>query len=312
MSKLFNPFVNDADQQFVARQLEYVRAKTADILFPPLKFRELVPINYEAPTGMADWNYRSFEKLGQARFIDDYSTDLPNSTVRQFEFKVPFHSIGTSIRYTWQDMAAAQAAVSNGATFNLDVKRMEAARRSIEEKLDSIARTGDPTRGISGLTNLSSVGILTASAAWSSLIGSPSTILADMNLAVNTIVNNTQETFIPDTLVLPTAQYNLIATLPMVVSSGAPFSTVLRFFLDNQPYVKDVIPWIAFKGAGTNGVDRMLAYKRDAMELEMPISLDFTMLPTEIESLEYRIPCIARTCGVVAMYPIGMLYTDGI
>jgi hypothetical protein len=135
-------------------------------------------------------------------------------------------------------------------------------------------------------------------------------ILADMQAIENKIVVDTNENEIPDTMLMPLAQYQLVATLPMSVS--IPTVTVLEYFLTTSQYVKNVDVWNKLAGAGAASADRLVAYRRDPEALELIVPQEFEQFAAQQEGLSWTVPCHARCAGVVAYYPLAISYGDGI
>ena len=134
-------------------------------------------------------------------------------------------------------------------------------------------------------------------------------MLRDLNLLVNTIVESTKEVEIPDTLLLPTVIYDIVATKRIGVDSN---NTVLKFFLDTNPYIKDVEPVVKLTGAGAGATNRAIAYHRSDMKLTMEIPMDITSHEPEKRGLEYIVNMESRFAGVLFYKPASIAVADGL
>ena len=132
-----------------------------------------------------------------------------------------------------------------------------------------------------------------------------------MSAVPNNIVTTTKEVEQPDTMLLPLAQYGLIATTPMSPTNASNV-TILEFFLRTNPYIKMVEPWYALTGAGAGGFDRMVVYRRDPDALMLVIPQEFEQFPPQQRGLEFLVPCHARCGGVQTPYPLSICYADHI
>ena len=103
---------------------------------------------------------------------------------------------------------------------------------------------------------------------------------------------------------------SVLFTTPM--SATIPNVTILEYFLRTSQYVKSVDVWNKLAGAGSGGVDRMVAYRRDPDALELIIPQEFEQFAPQQEGLEWQVPCHARCAGVVSYYPLSIAYGDGI
>lgn len=292
-----------AESAFFARQLEYIATRTYDQKFPPLKARRYLPVNNQVDNGAAVYTFRAFSQFGIAHIIASYADDLPRADVKGQEFSVQISGLGSAYGYNIQEVRGAQR-----AGLDLDAKKAMAARRAIEVLIDQMGFAGDGKTNAMGLSNIPNAGSFTVPAGgsggtqWSTK--TPLEILADLNGIENKIVQDTNENEIPDTLLLPLAQYQLIATVPM--SASIPTVTILEYFLRTSQYVKNVDVWNKLKGAASDGGDMMVCYRRDPDALELIIPQEFEQFPPQQENLEWVVPCHARCAGVVAYYPLSI------
>jgi hypothetical protein len=113
----------------------------------------------------------------------------------------------------------------------------------------------------------------------------------------------------PDTLLLPLEQYNLIANTRMGDGSD---KTILKYILETSPVLK-TIDWLTeLDGAGASGTDRMMVYSRDDQHLTLEIPQPFEQFEPQQEGMSFEIPCHAETAGVIVYYPLAVAYGDGI
>jgi hypothetical protein len=294
---------------FFARQLEFVQARVYEFQYPALKAYQYIPINYNIPAGAEYVTATGFQSVGRARIINSYADDLPEAGILGTQLTNPVVSIGESYRYSHQEIRAAQY-----ANIALDLRLAEAARRANDQLVNNLAITGDAQTGMTGLVNNPNVPVVTVPAdgtggntEWSTK--TPEQILRDLNLIVNQIVVNSNGVEMPDTLLLPLAQYTLIASTPR---SSFSDMTILQYFLLNNQFITRV-DWLAqLAGAGVNGSDVMIAYERNENKLAMQIPMPFTQYPPQERNLEFVIPCESRYGGVTIYYPLSMVIGEGI
>lgn len=294
---------------FFARQLEFIQTKIYEFQYPALKSFQLIPINYNAPAGAEYITATQYQSVGRARIIKSYADDLPEAEVIGSQLTNPVIGIGTSYRYSYQEIRAAQF-----ANVALTTRLAESARRGNDQLIDNLAFFGDPEIGMTGLVNNPNVPAAPVpndgsggNTEWTTK--TPDQILRDMNLIVNQVVVNSNEVEMPDTLLLPLAQYTLIASTPRSSTSD---TTILEYFLFNNPFIKQVIPVPKLAGAGEGGVDIMIAYEKNENKLHMDIPLAFTQHAPQERNLEFVIPCESRFGGVSIYYPLSLNIGEGI
>lgn len=296
------------DNAFVARQLEFVRAAALAPAEVPLKSRSLVPTDNSVPEGALTHTYRQWKMTGSAAFIADKADDLPTVETGSEEHSVRMHLIGDSYEYSHQELLNAQF-----AQVPLDQRMALAARRAIELKIEEVAKSGDAGHGLLGFFNQSGTAEYElptdgtdSSALWSKKDSAK--ICRDLSGMADSVYYGTNETEVPDTIVLPVEAFKLIANTPY--SEESP-DTILTTFLRNSQMIRTIVPWSAAEYAGAEGVGRAVCYRRSNEVLVHLIS-EFQQLPIEVRGLKYVVPCIARSGGVVVFRPLAMSYSDGL
>lgn len=301
-----------AENVFFGRELEQIRAKSYDIKFADRKIRQLVPVDNSVDPGAEVVTYSQYDRVGVAKLISSYANDLPRADIRGRQFSATVKGLGSSFGYSVQEIRAARFAGKS-----LEQRKADAARQAIEDAIDNIGAVGNAQTGLVGLLNIPAAQTYTITAGaggqtrWN-FGATPKTgleVIRDMNAAAHTVVNVTREAEKPDTMLIPVLQYAYVASTPL--QSGSDTS-ILKYFLANSPYIKQVEPWEKLAGAGSGGLDRMVVYRRDPDALMLVIPQEFEMFPPEQKGLTFQIPCHARIAGVQCFYPLSILYADGI
>lgn len=312
---MFNPRtfkserLDAAGNVFFARQLEFVQNKIYEFQYPELRAFRFIPIDFSAPAGAEFVTATQYKSTGRARIINSYADDLPQAAILGMQLTTPVRSIGTSYRYSHQEIRNAQM-----AGLPLSIQLASAARLANDQLINDLAISGDAETGLTGIVNNPNVPVITVPAngvgnttQW--VNKSAEQILSDMNLAINSVVANTNGVELPDTLLLPLAQYTYIASTPRSPNSD---TTILDYFKLNNEFVRDV-SWIQqLAGAGEAGSDVMIAYRQDPNKLAMQIPMAFTQYAPQERNLEFVINCESRFGGVSIYYPMSMLIAEGI
>lgn len=300
----------DANEQvFFDNQLTLVKARTYDVINKDLKALSLLPVSTEQDDAAEHITYRSFDQVGMAKIVSDYANDFPRVDILGSEKSVKVHSLGDSYGYSIQEIRRAAK-----AGLNLDARRAAAARRGMDEAQDRIAWFGDTKAGLNGFINAAGITEYTAvqnaagtSKAWADK--TPDEILADVVGIITAGPISTNGKEIPDTLVLPLANYNKLAYTPFGDNRD---KTLLTFIRDNYPTLTR-IEWVQeLAGAGASNSNRIMAYSRDPMKVEVQIPLRLEQLPPERDGMEYTVICHQRTAGTIVYYPMSVVFCDGL
>ncbi len=307
------------ESMFFARQLEYIKAQSYDILYPEYKAITMIPVSTEAGPGAESITYREFDTVGLMKIISNYADDLPRSDVRGKEYTIPVRSLGGSYGYNVQEIRAARM-----ANKPLELRRAESARRAYEQAVNRIgwfARSNDGIYG--GLTGLLfNPNITKEDSALNNWLADPTPLVwADQIInafAVSfyNMVDLTKGVEWPDTALMPPLQFGKIRTMPRSTISD---TTVYEFIKNAHPELK-TIEWVnelkavapkpSTPTAASSYSDVMVLYKKDPMKLTFEIPQPFEQFPVQERGLEYLIPTHARVGGVLIYYPLSVTIVE--
>ena len=310
----------DADEGiFFERELEFLKARSYDVQYPELLARRLFPVDSSADTGADTIAYQTWDHMGSAAIIHSYANDLKNLEVSAKLTVRQIYSEGISFSYSIQEVRAA-----NFAGKPLNERKAMGCRRQMLSLENKIAFFGnDATKGVPGLdfegfVNNSQVNSVTLPDGVSTFTDwarkTPDEIIADVQLMASTIRDLTNGIESPNTLLLPEAQFALIATTPRSTVSD---TTILDFILKSNPWVREVVPVYNLKDAAPvsasyDSEDAMILYDRSPEKLTLEIPQDVEFLPPQEKALAFEVPVHARTAGVIIYYPKSVAQGNGI
>ena len=296
---------------FFARELDYIKSKSYDKIYPEFTALNNFPITHEVPEGAETMTYYSYEKTGMAAIISNYATDLPRADVKGSPTTAYVKSIGDSYGYSIQEMRASRMAGKS-----LDTRKAEAARYAIDRKTNEIAFAGDKEHKLMGMlsddNNIPLYTLATVETKTSWKDKSAAEILADINGMFAYQSRITQDVERADTLALPPAVFIDISTR-QIPNTGY---TVKKFLLENAPYLKNIIaaPELSAENKATNpyGVDVAMLYTNNADKFSLEIPMAFYQYPLQNRNLEVIVPCEERVAGIVLYYPLSALLAVGV
>jgi hypothetical protein len=317
MSQLVNRL--DAPQTvFFERQLETIESRAFQMDLPDLKARSLIPSIPGINPADAVYTYHRYSGSGSAkRITTGNSTDLPASEATAEKLTSTIQRYANSFNYTIFEIQAAAR-----ANAPLEQQRAMYARRGLEELVDQVLADGKDLNGVAtGLDGLLSVSgnsytlctKVAGGLTWGT-VGAPNAtaleILQDLMGIVAARIDATKGKYSRFDIVLPQAQYNLAATLPLGDDASL---TPLKFALQNDTGIASVTPWHKCTGAGAGGTtNRMVCYPKDPMVLGAAVPQEFAALAPQLDVFQYNIPCHMSTGGVILYRPVAMSYADGL
>ena len=303
-------FSDASGQIFMARQLEAVEAKVYEVQYQDLKWRSLFPIDTSVNEGAKSTAYQIMDKSGKSKWISTDAKDIPRVDVAGDEVLNRLHWGANSYGYNIGELASARF-----ANMNLDAAKAKASRRAHEELMSGAIWTGNTPLGFVGIfTAGNGIGRTTVPAGvggvtW--VLKTPDEILADVNLGFTTVIEDSKEAELPTHMLLPTAQYNDIATRRLTDSA----ETVLSFLVRTSPFIAGpdrIVSVPELKDAGTAGVDDALIYTRNPDKIETIIPKDITFLPVQQRGLEYVVNCVIVFGGLRIRFPKSAHLLEGI
>lgn len=297
---------------FFARELDYIKSQSYDVIYPELTALGLFPMSSEVNPGAETVTYYSYDKTGMAKIITNYATDLPRADVKGKPTTAMVKSIGDSYGYSMQEMRASRMAGKS-----LDVRKAESARYQIEYLNNKIAWAGDAESGLMGiLSEGNDIPYYTipqgasGSTQWSSK--TPDEILADINGMQKFVSKTTKNAEQPDTLVLASDVFIDISTR-QIPNTGF---TIKKFLMENAPYLKAIVSAAELQAdatdTNTTGKNIALLFKNDARKLTIENPMPFYQYAVQPKGLEVVVPCEARTAGAIIYYPLSLLLAEGV
>ena len=298
-----------AENAFFEKAFEHLESRIYEYKMSELMARNLVPKIPGIDPATIIYNWKSFDKVGFAKIITSYADDLPRSDVAGTDNFMVIKSLGASFGIDIMEIRFAKKAGTP-----LQQQKANAARRSIEEKIEELLSVGSAAHNMVGLLNQPNATLYTvpngaaASPLWANKTGAE--IVADMvGVQVNQVqLTKGQEK--PNVIALDSSRLAEIST--RFFDPEVSESTILDVFLRVSPHVKRVIEWEALATAGSGGTHRMLCFRQDADAVGAVIPQEFETFDPEQRGLEFITACHARCGGVVAFLPLAMSYADGI
>jgi hypothetical protein len=286
---------------FFARQLDFVKARTYERLYPEMLAAVLVPDATDVPEWAETISVTTYDAVGMAKIIANYADDLPRADVRGVEIRVPVKTLGDSYGYNVNELRASRA-----TGVGLDARKAEAARRAMELKLNTIRIKGDPDYGLYGLfthPNLPEL-IFPHAGAWSALNGTQ--IIENLNMMMGQFKIQNYGMHTANFLGLAPDAFLAMSTKTFLANGLTTPITALSFFRTLYPGV-EVMNVFECRGAGADGHDVALLYERSIDNISHEYVMPFTQLPPEARNLEFVVNCIARSGGVHIWYPLAFL-----
>ena len=225
--------LSDAQQtiSFLAPQLMRVEQSIYMVKYPDANYAEFVPVDTTGTVWTAGSIFYSGDVAGKAEWFDVAADDMPYADFARTQFLQENHMAGIGYKWNRMDLERAQQLGTDILT-----QKSGAATKVAERFLHKAAMTGDGVKFATGFINNP---LATSVAAGATLAAStPDVCVTIVNTALTSVEVNTGETFLADTLLLPTAVYNGLASRRMTDTN----MTVLAYIQANA-----VVPNLTIK-----------------------------------------------------------------
>jgi hypothetical protein len=297
--------LDDATVGAFQRRLEVIEAdidreETAEL---PFADGRIVPLDIQNTPWAASTTYRRLSRVGFFKLVRSYFTDIPIINLLSEEFTQKVYKWAAAYYFSDDDIEA-----SSRQDFNLESEDIAGVVESSRQKLNDLIAFGDKALGMAGFVNhpdaMHSYSPFKLNAS-----STPRQCLAVLTDAVTAIVEATQQVEKPNTLLLPLRQYNYLVSTPWSDQMG---SSILKQFLENSPHIKDIEPLNELAGAGQDGLDIMMVYRRDKQKVKAKIMQPLTWLQMQRKGLGYERPAVLKYAGVVLRRPMSIHVVAGI
>jgi Uncharacterized protein conserved in bacteria len=301
---------------FLTPQLHRIEAEVYMTKYPSFDITPFMPVNSEGDMWDVGTLVYSMDSVGAAEFMGGGAFDVPYASTTMTQATRNFHL--AAIGYEWNTQELQRAA-KLGRSLSAD--KAQAAVQSADRFIYGIAMTGQNARGENekGWTgfvndaNAPAANVLNdgTGAATTFASKTPDQILRDLNEAITAVEIGTVETHVANTVVLPTSEYNRIATTRLADTSG----TILSFLQANNVAGQGltILKSRALETAGAGGTKRMVAYDRNAQVLRFLLPGPHQFLPAfQKSSLVYEVAGIMNVGGLDVRLPKALVYRDGI
>lgn len=297
---------------FLVSQVSVIEPQVYAIRYPDIQYPLLVPVDTSAPEWAKSITFFSSDRVGAADWFHHMAKDIPLADVERSKFEQGIEMAGIGYRYTLEELGQAMM-IPN---LNITIDRAAAARRAYEEFVDLKVISGDTQKGWTGLINSDDiVTVITVVDEWPNKTGDQ--ILLDINNMLSGIYVDSATVEMADTLLLPIASFNYIATTRMGTSGDT--RTILEQLMVANVYTAQTgqrLTVRAIRGletAGVGGVGRAVAYRRDPQVLKLHLPMPHRFLPVwQTGPITYDVPGIFRLGGLEIRLPKAIRYLDGV
>uniref|UniRef100_A0A6M3KW98 Putative major capsid protein n=1 Tax=viral metagenome TaxID=1070528 RepID=A0A6M3KW98_9ZZZZ len=277
------------------RQLEFIEPEIYRHKLPMMNATRKFPVDTRPHAGANDYTYRMYEPIGVAKWIANPADDAPFSDVAGKETTAKMRPLSSAFQWSVEEVLAGQL-----GGISLETDRGISARRSIEEMSNSVFWEGDSAVGIFGAINYPYTPRYTFASAFEDM-STADDVVAALNAMAYSPFIVTKETERPTKMLMATTPYTYINSTRL--SAGNDL-TILKFFLENHPFITAVESCHELEAAGPDGEDLSMCMDPTMRTGKLLMPQPFTMLPAEARNFAFVINCWSKIGGYCSPYPL--------
>lgn len=306
-----------AAMPFVIAQGRNIETRIYQRRYPVFNYGAHIPVVTEGNAWAIGTTFFTIDVAGEAKFLSGAGTDMPFNKSTRDQQSHDFAMIGSGWEWDLEE-------VNQSALYGIDLTATDSmtASQNVERLLNDIAMIGSTEKNWTGFANNPQVARADvpnngtgSSTFWKNKTNAQ--IVDDLNNALSSIREETNEIEWADTIRLPPEAMRYIATKEY--GSGNGTLTILEFFRKNNIYTAETGGSLDIQGlrelatASQDGGGRMVVYRKDVEVLRFHLPMPRRVLqPRQKSIMGFEQGLIARTGGTEIRLPGAMAYFDEI
>lgn len=275
-------------------------------------------IDTDINMGARSTSYIITDSAGMGAFINASGKNIPTVGVGTGKATVPIEMAAISAVVTLDE---ARQVEFGYAGINSITRHGEVMREGAERHIERVFFFGNSDLGFDGLIDYPGIPIVAASTkaaggtTWA--VATADEIIDEINNGISLISKNTRQIAYANHVILPTEQYNKLATMRIPATSESLLSylvknnvytanTGLDLRIDAIPYTNDVAV------GGALGLGRMIIKVRSVKNDWLPMPETPAMLPPQVVDLDSKLYATYTFGSMHIRYPSQCIYVDGI
>lgn len=280
----------------LARDLEYIHNEVLTEEYPIPNAMRLFDVDESVPVGASTHTIRRIYDQGEARVYRGRGSKIPRVGVQQREESWPIRHLVAG--YGWDIFEAAAAQFANSGLLQQQARIARDAILRLANRLWWGLDGASEAHGLYGVLNYPWLPKrdMPTGVSRATVKADPDAALGALHDLVNHPHQVSKSVFQPNTLVMTNRVHDVLSSVRFAEGSD---TTILEHFLRNSAHINNVeIAW-ELEDADGEGVDGILAYRRDQQGIQIVMPQGVTQLPIQENGLESEVINYASIGGVV-------------
>ena len=297
---------NDAGDMgiWTAQELHKIRSTAYEKEYPVGSALRVFPVTNELSDTDKTFEYQTFDKVGYAKIIADYTDDLPTvDALMSTEFGKVFR-LGNAFLISIDEIKAGQRTGKS-----LSTRKANAAQNAHDQLVNRLVFKGSKPHGIISVFNHPNITKIVADKQWfetETKTKNAEDAYNDLTNAIEALETQTDgQHRATHILIPPSVRKVLMVRMPETTESYLQY-----FEKQNSGIVIESIAELEdIDGAGNKGV---LVYEKDPMNMSIELPELFNMLPAQPKDLHFKVPCTSKCTGLTIFRPLTIVLITGV
>ena len=286
---------------WTAQELHKIKSQAYEKDYPAGSALRVFPVTNELSDTDKTFEYQTFDKVGLAQIIADYTDDLPTvDALMSSEFGKVFR-LGNVFLISIDEIKAGQRTGKS-----LSVRKANAAQLAHDMLVNKLVFKGSAPHKIKSVFDHPNITKIVSGKWMDGETKKPETASDELTKAIETIETLTlgqhRATHI---LIPPSMRKVLTVRMPETTES------YLEYFQKQNGGV--TIEAIAeLENYDGQGHKAALVYEKDPMNMSIEIPEAFNMLPAQPKDLHFKVPCTSKCTGLTIYRPLTLVLITGL
>lgn len=286
---------------WTAQELHRIKSQSYEEDYPVGSALRVFPVTTDLSPTDKTFEYMTFDKVGTAQIIADYTDDLPLvDALGTSEFGKVFR-LGNAYLISIDEIKAGQA---TGRP--LSTRKASACQLAHDQLVNRLVFKGSAPHKIVSVFNHPNITKITSGKWMDGATQKPETAESELTQAIESIETITRGQHRATNILIPPSMRKVLAIrMPETTMSYLDYfkSQNSGIEIDSIAELEDI------DGAGTKGV---LVYEKNPMNMSIEIPEAFNMLPAQPKDLHFKVPCTSKCTGLTIYRPMTIVLITGV
>lgn len=286
---------------WTAQELHKIKSQAYEKDYPAGSALRVFPVTNELSDTDKTFEYQTFDKVGLAQIIADYTDDLPTvDALMSSEFGKVFR-LGNAFLISIDEIKAGQRTGKS-----LSVRKANAAQLAHDMLVNKLVFKGSAPHKIKSVFDHPNITKIVSGKWMDGETKKPETASDELTKAIETIETLTLGQHRATHILFPPSMRKVLTVrMPETTES------YLEYFQKQNGGV--TIEAIAeLENYDGQGHKAALVYEKDPMNMSIEIPEAFNMLPAQPKDLHFKVPCTSKCTGLTIYRPLTLVLITGL